>query len=112
MSPGCNMSMILTYKHWRMETDADQILWLFFDKQNESVNTIDREVMEEFNDIVDTLAGSTAYKGVIIASSKKNGFIAGADISQFTKFKDLDESYNVLAQGQQILNKLEALKMP
>ena len=53
------MSRIQTYKNWRLETDADQILWLYFDKENASVNTIDREVMEEFSSIIDALANDT-----------------------------------------------------
>ncbi|RDI46052.1 3-hydroxyacyl-CoA dehydrogenase NAD-binding domain-containing protein [Aquicella lusitana] len=106
------MSMTQTYKNWRLETDADQILWLYFDKENASVNTIDRGVMEELAAIVDTLATDKTHKGVIIASGKKTGFIAGADIAQFTRFKDLDEALFALTQGQNILNKLEALKMP
>ncbi|MBA3660549.1 MAG: enoyl-CoA hydratase/isomerase family protein [Gammaproteobacteria bacterium] len=106
------MNLSQTYKHWRLETDEDQILWLYFDKQNASVNTIDRAVMEELSNIVDTLAHDTTHKAVIIASGKKNGFIAGADISQFTKFKDIDEAIFALSSGQHILNKLEALKMP
>ncbi len=101
-----------TYKHWRLETDADRILWLYFDKQNESVNTIDRNVMEEFSNIMDVLSNDTQHKGVIIASGKKNGFIAGADISQFTQFKDIEEATGVLTQGQAILDKLEKLKIP
>lgn len=101
-----------TYKNWRLETDADNVLWLYFDKQNASVNTIDRSVMEELNAIVDSLANDTTHKGVIIASGKKTGFIAGADISQFTKFKDINEATSVLTVGQAILNKLEALKLP
>lgn len=104
--------MNTTYKHWRLETDSDQLAWLFFDKANASVNTVDRSVMEEFSSIVDQLAHDTIHKGVIIASGKKNGFIAGADISEFTKFKDIDDATHVLVQGQHIYNKLEALKIP
>lgn len=100
------------YKHWRLETDTDQILWLYFDKQNASVNTIDYEVMEEFSSIIDMLANDNTHKGVIIASGKKTGFIAGADISQFTKFKDIEEATSILTMGQHIFNKLEALKLP
>jgi len=106
------MSRMQTYKHWRLETDSDQVLWLFFDKQNESVNTMDREVMEELSDITDTLINSTEYKGVIIASAKKNGFIAGADISQFTQFTDIDEAVHLLKSGQHIYDKIENLKIP
>lgn len=100
------------YKHWRLETDADQVLWLYFDKQNASVNTIDREVMEELNTIMDSLVNDKIHKGVIIASGKKSGFIAGADISQFNKFKDIDEAVTLLRQGQMIFDKIENLKLP
>ncbi|MBV9575348.1 MAG: enoyl-CoA hydratase/isomerase family protein [Gammaproteobacteria bacterium] len=106
------MEITQIYKHWRLEADKDDILWIYFDKQNESVNTIDQNVMEEFSNIIDALANNSHYKGVIIASGKKNGFIAGADISQFTKFKDIEEATLLLRLGQKILDKLEALKIP
>ena len=101
-----------TYKNWRMNTDTDQILWLFFDKKGASVNTIDSEVMEELSDILDTLANDTTHKGVVIASAKKSGFIAGADISQFNKFAGIDEAVELLKKGQHIFQKIENLKMP
>ena len=100
------------YKHWRLESDNDDILWLYFDKQNASVNTIDRDVIMELSAIIDTLAKDTEHKAVILVSGKKTGFIAGADISQFTKFKDIPEAVSILELGQGILNKLESLKMP
>lgn len=106
------MNKMQTYKHWRLETDADKVLWLYFDKQDASVNTIDREVMEEFAAIIDSLVGDTEHKGLIIASGKKSGFIAGADIAQFNKFKDIPDAVNLLKKGQSILDKLESLKLP
>lgn len=106
------MSTTQTYKHWRLESDADNTLWVYFDKQNASVNTMDREVMEEFSLIVDAISADPTHKGVILASGKKSGFIAGADIAQFTQFKDIDEGVSVLTLGQNILNKFEALKIP
>src|SRR3990167_6573710 len=104
--------MMQTYKHWRLETDSDQILWIYFDKQDSSVNVIDMEVMVEFAYILDVLIHDTTHKGAVIASGKKSGFIAGADITQFTKFKDIDDSTQALIKGQDLLNKLESLKLP
>lgn len=106
------MSDVQQYKNWRLETDTDQLLWLYFDKDKASVNTIDRDVMNEFSDILDSLSHDTHHKGVIIASGKKTGFIAGADIAQFTQFKDINDAHDVLVTGQHILDKLEALKLP
>lgn len=106
------MNITQSYNNWRLETDSDQILWLYFDKMNASVNTINRDVMMEFSNIIDTLAKDTQHKGVVITSGKPTGFIAGADISQFTAFKDIEQATSILIEGQQILNKLESLTMP
>jgi 3-hydroxyacyl-CoA dehydrogenase/enoyl-CoA hydratase/3-hydroxybutyryl-CoA epimerase len=106
------MITLPAFKNWRLETDADEILWVYFDKEGASVNTVDRAVMEEFSIIVDALVDDREHKGVIIASGKKNGFIAGADISQCNKFKDIDEAFTMLRRGQQIFDKMEALKLP
>ncbi|MES2217015.1 MAG: 3-hydroxyacyl-CoA dehydrogenase NAD-binding domain-containing protein [Pseudomonadota bacterium] len=106
------MKSKLTYKNWRLETDADEVLWVYFDKEGASANTLDMDTLEEFNAIIDYLTNDRDHRGVIIASAKKNGFIAGADISQFEKFKDIDEATSVLQRGDEILGKLEALKIP
>ncbi|MCD6038833.1 MAG: fadJ [Gammaproteobacteria bacterium] len=100
------------YKHWRLEGDVDQLLWLALDRYEESVNTINEEVMEEFSDILDKLTKNPDYKGLIITSAKKHGFIAGADISQFNKFKNIEEAVNLLRGGQRVFDKLENLKIP
>lgn len=106
------MSRMQQYKNWRVESDSDQIVWLLFDKANASVNTVDREVMEELSDIIDHLAHDKEHKGAILTSAKTSGFIAGADIAQFNQFKDIDEAVELLRTGQLILDKIEQLKMP
>jgi 3-hydroxyacyl-CoA dehydrogenase/enoyl-CoA hydratase/3-hydroxybutyryl-CoA epimerase len=104
--------MAQQYKNWRLETDNDQILWLYFDKQNAAVNTLDFTVMEELSTILDSLANDSTHKGLVITSDKNTGFIAGADISQFDKFKDIDDAVTKLKLGQTIFGKIEALKIP
>lgn len=106
------MSDMQTYKHWRLETDSDQILWLYFDKQGASVNTIDRPVMDELSTIIDHIKENDNYCGLVIASGKKSGFIAGADISQFNHFKDMNDAIQLLRRGQHIIDRIESLKIP
>lgn len=101
-----------TYKNWRLETDDNQILWLYFDKENSSVNSIDFTVMDELSDILDSIASDKSVKGLVIASGKSSGFIAGADITLFNKFKDIDHAYSLLRKGQHIIDKLEMLQIP
>jgi 3-hydroxyacyl-CoA dehydrogenase/enoyl-CoA hydratase/3-hydroxybutyryl-CoA epimerase len=105
------MNKIEHYKNWRLETDKDQILWLYFDKENTSVNTLNQEVVEELSAIIDSLANDTEHAGVVIASGKSTGFIAGADISQFAQFKDIEQATAVLRMGQGVFQKLASLKL-
>lgn len=99
------------YQHWICELDSDNILWLHFDKANESTNTIDGTVLTELNAILDNLQ-SAKPRAIIIASAKKNGFIAGADIRQFPKLKTQDETFTFIRGGQQVFDKLASLKIP
>lgn len=106
------MNIMQQYQNFRLETDDEQIVWLYFDKKGSSVNTLDFNVMNELSSIIDLLAEDKSTKGVVITSGKNTGFIAGADISEFTKFKDIDAATAILKLGQSILSKLEALPMP
>lgn len=105
------MNNMEQYQHWRTKSEGS-IIWLYFDKNGSSVNTIDRQVMEELNEIINTLQSDTQHKGLILASAKKSGFVAGADITQFNHFKNVEDAIELLRQGQKILDKLENLKLP
>ncbi len=101
----------MSYQHWRLHTDTDHILWLTFDRQGASVNSMSREVFNELDTILDTIKQDQP-RGVIIQSGKQKGFIAGADITQFTDLKTTDEAFELIRQAQLVLDKLEALPMP
>jgi len=101
-----------SYKNWSLKTDNDQILWLTFDKENASANTFNSAVISELDSILDDLAKDKEHKAVIITSAKKSGYIAGADIEEFSKFKTVDEAVAFIRKGQKVFNKLEALSMP
>src|SRR3990167_11285825 len=100
-----------TYQNFKLQTDASNILWLTVDRANASANSLSREVFDELNIVLDDIAKQKPA-GVIILSGKKKGFIAGADISQFTHLKDTQEAFELIRQAQLVLDKLEALPMP
>lgn len=100
-----------TYKHWRLETDADNIAWLTFDKAGATANTLGPDTMGEFASILDELA-QQKLRGLIIKSGKKSGFIAGANIEEFTKFTSAAEAIEFTRHGQLLFDKLEQLPYP
>ncbi len=99
------------YKHWRYEKDHNGVLWLTLDRANASVNSMNREVFDEFDRVLGEIP-SQHPKGVVIVSGKDKGFIAGADITQFTSLKTEEEAFDLIRQAQLVLDKLEALAVP
>jgi len=97
--------------HWRLETDADGIATLTFDLQGAGANTLGNEPMRELGERVAEIAAA-GPRAVIVCSAKDNGFIAGADISEFGKLNDLEQAYRLVRQGQEVFNRLERLPMP
>ncbi|MFC4307557.1 3-hydroxyacyl-CoA dehydrogenase NAD-binding domain-containing protein [Steroidobacter flavus] len=94
--------------HWRLETEANGIAWLIIDKANAAVNSLSREVMEELDVILNALS-RTPPKALIVTSAK-NGFIAGADIKGFVGIDSPEAAYRMIRQGQQVVDKLAALR--
>ncbi|TMG79139.1 MAG: crotonase [Betaproteobacteria bacterium] len=96
------------YQHWKLETDRDNIAWLTFDKQGASANILSADVMAELDRILDELRTRNP-RGLIIRSGKDSGFIAGADVEEFTRIKDADDAMRMVKRGWDLYNKLEAL---
>ena len=99
------------FKHFRLERDADGIAWLVFDKAGASTNTLSGEVFDELQGVLAELAESPP-KGLVIRSGKENGFIAGADIEQFTRLKTVEDATALIRRGWDIFNQLAAVPYP
>jgi 3-hydroxyacyl-CoA dehydrogenase/enoyl-CoA hydratase/3-hydroxybutyryl-CoA epimerase len=100
------------YQNWQLQTDPDNILWLTLDKKNASANTIDGLILTELAQILTDIEQTKDLKGVVIQSGKTSGFIAGADIEQFTKLETTDAAFTLLRRGQEIFDQLAAVRVP
>ena len=100
-----------TNNHFRAETDDDNIVWLHFDKADAGTNVLSVEVFEQLDQHLQNIAAQCP-RGLVILSDKTNGFIAGADITAFTKVTTKDEALTFLRTGQEVFNRLEALPFP
>lgn len=99
------------YKNWKVEHDAEGIAWLHIDKADAKANVLSSEVLNELADIIETLEKSPP-KGVVILSDKKSGFIAGADVKEFTKIVSMEQALEAVRRGHSVFNALEGLKCP
>src|SRR5262245_55079832 len=97
-------------KHWHWEREPNGLVWLTFDKQGESANTFSREALEELSRALDAIRAENP-KGLVIRSAK-DGFIAGADVEQFTRFKSGTEALEFVRLGWDTFQQLRDLPFP
>ena len=103
------------YQNIRLETDANNIIWLAIDVVNEAANVINPKLVEELSNACDEIKTSSA-KGLIIYSGKSSGFIAGADVKGFQGLDKLENGHNLALKfihlGQAMCQKIEDLPIP
>lgn len=96
------------YKNCRVERDGDHIVWLYVDKAESGTNVLSREVLEELDQALRDMEQEPPA-GLVILSGKSSGFIAGADVKEFTRLKDSAEALELVRRGQAVLDRLEGL---
>ncbi|HKD52581.1 MAG TPA: 3-hydroxyacyl-CoA dehydrogenase NAD-binding domain-containing protein [Steroidobacteraceae bacterium] len=96
---------------WKVDRDADGIVWLTIDKPGTSANVLSGVVLQELDGILATLERERP-RGIVVVSAKKSGFVAGADIKEFTAVNDEAGGYALIHRGQQVINRLAALPCP
>ena len=98
-------------RHWRTEDDADGIRWLIIEKADSDTNVLSQAVLWELAGLVEEIVSSPPA-GVVIKSGKDSGFIAGADITEFSALADSGQAEDLVKQGHRLLNQLENLPCP
>jgi 3-hydroxyacyl-CoA dehydrogenase/enoyl-CoA hydratase/3-hydroxybutyryl-CoA epimerase len=96
--------------HWRADRDPAGLCWLRFERRD-GPNVLSREVLEELETVLESLAREPP-QGLVIWSGKPGTFIAGADIREFPAIGTEDEAYRLVRRGQAILSRLETLPCP
>jgi 3-hydroxyacyl-CoA dehydrogenase/enoyl-CoA hydratase/3-hydroxybutyryl-CoA epimerase len=103
--------MTETWQHWRLERDMDGVAWLRFDKAGTSTNTLSRDALDELGVVLSELDAAPPT-GLIIASAKPAGFIAGADIEEFTRIDTAEAARALVERGWTLFNRLAAVSYP
>ena len=99
------------YKAWRLEREGTGIASLTIDRPGSSANTLSQSVLLELETLLAELRAAPP-SGVILRSGKASGFIAGADIREFSSFRNATDGFEHIRTGQRIFEQLEALPCP
>jgi 3-hydroxyacyl-CoA dehydrogenase/enoyl-CoA hydratase/3-hydroxybutyryl-CoA epimerase len=103
--------MNLNLQHWRVERDAEGVATAILDKAGESANSLSVAVMAELAQILDSF-DKQPPKGLIFRSGKAAGFIAGADIEEFTQLDTPEKGRALVERGWQLFNRLATVDYP
>ena len=81
------------------------------DRAGATTNTLGAPVLAEFNEALDLLERDPP-RGLVIASGKANGFIAGADVTEFSQLQDEAGAIALVKRGWDSFERLAAAKYP
>lgn len=99
------------FKHWKLSTDIDDVLWLSLDREGESANSLSLEVLSELAVIIDELEKNPPA-GLILQSAKPGTFIVGADVREFDGYNNAEIASDGIDQVHRLFNRIEALTFP
>jgi len=99
------------FKHWKLSTDIDNVLWLSIDREGENANSLSMEVLSELGTIVDNIEAN-APTGLVLQSGKAGSFIVGADVREFDDYDNAEVASDGISQVHRLFNRIEALPFP
>ena len=99
------------FQHWSVRRDERGIAWVTLDRAKESTNALSAAVMLELSQVLDGFDAQPP-KAAIFRSAKAAGFIAGADINEFTALATADGAKQLVERGWHLFNRLAAVPYP
>ena len=99
------------FVHWKTKQDSDGILWLCLDRVDKEINTLSREVLHELDQMLADIQARPPA-GIVLYSGKKSGFIAGADVTEFSEVSNSSEAIAYVTRVHGILDRLEQFPIP
>ncbi len=101
----------LSLKHWQTQSDDNEILWWKLDVAESPANVLSQEVLLELETLLEQCRKELP-RGLVITSAKQSGFIAGADVNEFTPIETYEEALALIQKGQTLFDRLESLNCP
>jgi 3-hydroxyacyl-CoA dehydrogenase / enoyl-CoA hydratase / 3-hydroxybutyryl-CoA epimerase len=98
-------------KSFKVEVDGG-VAVVTFDIPGEPVNTISPEVSEEFEGVLRALERDDAVRALVVASGKKDGFIAGARIEVLQGASTASQGEALSRAAQAAFNRVERYSKP
>lgn len=98
--------------NFQLESKDGGVTIVRFDVAGESVNTLKVDFAEEFGTLLEKLEADPDTRAIVVASAKKNSFIAGADIGMLASATTVDDGVRISQQAQEAMDRIESFSKP
>jgi enoyl-CoA hydratase len=92
-------------------TSLDNGIFTITINRPDKLNAINKQVMTDLYTVMNEVEGNAAIKAVILTGSGQKGFVAGADISEFTGLNS-GEGMDLARRGQEVFFRIENCSKP
>ena len=93
---------LLQTKNLHVDDKPEGVRLLWFDVAGRAVNVLTADVLYDLEKAIDRVAADEKARLLVLRSEKRSGFIAGADLHEFTRIRMPDEARAVSASGQRV----------
>src|SRR5512139_2013092 len=90
----------------------DGVAVIVFDDPSSPVNVISRSLFAHFREFVDRVETDPEIRGCVLASLKKDNFIAGANIDEVMAINDASEAEEFAREGHALLDRIQQSRKP
>ena len=90
----------------------DGVAIVTFDTPDSAVNILSRELFDEIAAILDEVGSDDAIRACVLASAKRDTFIAGANLKQLIAIQTAEEGEAFSRTGRGLLDRMAASKKP
>lgn len=97
---------------FNLDVRDDGIAILTMDVPGESMNTLKMEFGEQVSNVLDEIEANKSIKGVVLASGKKDSFVAGADVSMLAACETAEQAEKLASDGHVMFQRIEDMKIP
>jgi 3-hydroxyacyl-CoA dehydrogenase/enoyl-CoA hydratase/3-hydroxybutyryl-CoA epimerase len=94
------------------EVRGSGIAFFTFDRPGSAANIFDQATFEQLNGLLDQVENDSSVRGLVILSAKPKIFIAGADLTGFSKNPSPDDLAKIIDLGQRTFDRIANLKFP
>jgi enoyl-CoA hydratase len=92
-------------------TELENGIYIITINRPDKLNAINKQVMNDLNEVIDEVYNNTAIKSAIITGAGSKAFVAGADISEFLGLTK-EEGFAVAKKGNDVFFKIENSPKP